>query len=69
MRNIVEYGRERVGGAVVEKRLWKRKQRQQGGRRKAIGTKGRATYTYKVCEAGTQTCSNQATVRFGGGPN
>src|SRR6266700_3693633 len=32
----------------------------------SIGTKGRATYTYKVCEAGTQTCSNEVTVRFGG---
>ena len=31
-----------------------------------IGNKGRATYTYKVCEAGTQTCSNEVTVRFGG---
>ncbi len=31
------------------------------------GNKGRATYIYKVCEAGTQTCSNEATVRFGGG--
>jgi len=30
------------------------------------GNKGRATYTYKVCEAGTQTCSNEVTVRFGG---
>jgi hypothetical protein len=28
------------------------------------GTTGRATFTYKVCEAGTQTCSNDATVRF-----
>jgi serine protease len=32
-----------------------------------IGAKGRRTYTYKVCEAGTQNCSNQVTVRFGGG--
>jgi serine protease len=32
------------------------------------GSKGRATYTYKVCEAGTQTCSNEVTVRFGGRP-
>jgi len=30
----------------------------------AIGGKGHATYTYRVCNAGTQTCSNQATVRF-----
>jgi hypothetical protein len=28
------------------------------------GQKGRATFTYKVCEAGTQNCSNQITVRF-----
>jgi serine protease len=28
------------------------------------GTRGHATYTYKVCEAGTQTCSNQVTVTF-----
>jgi len=33
----------------------------------STGNRGRATYTYKVCEAGTQTCSNDATVRFGGG--
>ena len=31
-----------------------------------IGAKGRRTYTYKVCEAGTQNCSNQVTVKFGG---
>ncbi len=30
------------------------------------GNKGRATYTYKVCEAGIQNCSNEVTVRFGG---
>jgi hypothetical protein len=30
------------------------------------GNKGRATYTYKVCEAGTSTCSNEVTVSFGG---
>ena len=41
MRNVVEYGRERVGGAVVEKRLRKREQRQQRGRRKAIGAERR----------------------------
>jgi serine protease len=29
------------------------------------GSKGRATYTYKVCEASTQTCSNEVTVTFG----
>ena len=28
------------------------------------GNKGRATFTYKVCEAGTTTCSNEVTVRF-----
>ena len=28
------------------------------------GARGHATYTYKVCNAGTQTCSNQATVTF-----
>jgi hypothetical protein len=32
------------------------------------GGRGRATYTYQVCNAGSQTCSNQATVTFGGGP-
>jgi hypothetical protein len=31
-----------------------------------MGAKGRRTYTYKVCEAGTQNCSNQVTVKFGG---
>jgi outer membrane protein assembly factor BamB len=31
------------------------------------GNKGsNARYTYKVCEAGTQTCSNEVTVKFGG---
>ncbi|HVS31373.1 MAG TPA: S8 family serine peptidase [Thermoanaerobaculia bacterium] len=29
-----------------------------------IGLKGSGTYTYKVCEAGTTTCSNEATVTF-----
>jgi len=28
------------------------------------GGRGHATYTYKVCQAGTQTCSNQVTVKF-----
>ena len=28
------------------------------------GGRGDATYTYQVCEAGTQTCSNNATVNF-----
>ena len=31
------------------------------------GGRGPATYTYRVCNAGSQTCSNQATVTFGGG--
>jgi serine protease len=26
--------------------------------------RGHATYTYQVCNAGSQTCSNQATVKF-----
>lgn len=29
-----------------------------------IGKKGGGSYTYKVCEAGTSTCSNEATVTF-----
>jgi hypothetical protein len=29
-----------------------------------IGGSGHGTFTYKVCEAGTQTCSNDATVTF-----
>ena len=28
------------------------------------GDTGRAQYTYRVCEAGTQTCSNDLRVRF-----
>jgi hypothetical protein len=28
------------------------------------GGRGRATYTYRICNAGSQTCSNQATVTF-----
>ena len=31
-----------------------------------IGKRGRGTYTYWVCDAGTQHCSNQVTVKFGG---
>jgi hypothetical protein len=31
-----------------------------------IGARGRGTYTYWVCDAGTQHCSNQVTVKFGG---
>jgi N-acetylneuraminic acid mutarotase len=34
-----------------------------------IGVRGgNARYIYKVCDAGTQNCSNQVTVRFGGPP-
>jgi hypothetical protein len=29
-----------------------------------IGGRGHGSFTYKVCEAGTQTCSNEATVTF-----
>src|SRR5438552_3077519 len=32
-----------------------------------IGVRGKGTYIYKVCQAGTQNCSNEVTVRFGGG--
>jgi hypothetical protein len=32
-----------------------------------IGARGKGTYTYRVCGAGTQNCSSQVTVRFGGG--
>jgi hypothetical protein len=32
-----------------------------------IGARGKGTYTYRVCNAGTQNCSNQVTVRFDGG--
>jgi hypothetical protein len=40
-----------------------------GSSKDFIGVRGgNARYTYKVCEAGTQTCSNQVTVRFGGPP-
>jgi len=30
----------------------------------STGDAGRARYTYQVCEAGTQTCSNEVTVTF-----
>ena len=34
-----------------------------------IGVRGgNARYTYKVCDVGTQNCSNEVTVRFGGPP-
>jgi hypothetical protein len=32
-----------------------------------IGVRGKGTYTYSVCDAGTQDCSNQVMVKFGGG--
>jgi hypothetical protein len=32
-----------------------------------IGARGKGTYTYRVCGAGSQNCSNQVTVKFGGG--
>jgi hypothetical protein len=32
-----------------------------------IGVRGKGTYTYRVCDGGSQNCSNQVTVRFGGG--
>jgi choice-of-anchor B domain-containing protein len=35
----------------------------------STGNRGAATYTYQVCEAGSSTCSNEATVRFGGPPD
>ena len=31
----------------------------------STGTTGQASFTYKVCEAGTGNCSNNATVNFG----
>ncbi len=30
----------------------------------STGDTGRARYTYQVCAAGSQTCSNEATVTF-----
>jgi hypothetical protein len=32
-----------------------------------LNRNGRGTYTYRVCQAGTGNCSNQVTVKFGGG--
>jgi len=29
--------------------------------------RGRESFTYRVCDQGTQNCSNEVTVRFGGG--
>ena len=31
-----------------------------------IGARGKGTYNYRICNAGTQNCSNQVTVKFGG---
>ena len=31
----------------------------------STGTTGQASFMYKVCEAGTQNCSNTVTVNFG----
>jgi hypothetical protein len=33
----------------------------------STGQRGPAMFTYQVCEAGGGNCSNQVTVRFGGG--
>ena len=30
----------------------------------STGDTGRASYKYRVCEAGTETCSNEVTVMF-----
>jgi PKD repeat protein len=35
-----------------------------GSHTDVTGRRGRATYTYWVCERGTSTCSNEATVAF-----
>jgi hypothetical protein len=35
-----------------------------GSHTDSTGDTGRARYTYKVCEAGTQTCSNNVRVTF-----
>jgi len=35
----------------------------------STGQKGNGRFTYKVCEAGTQDCSNLVMVRFGGPPH
>jgi N-acetylneuraminic acid mutarotase len=35
-----------------------------GSHTDSTGDSGRARYTYRLCEAGTQTCSNDVTVRF-----
>jgi hypothetical protein len=33
----------------------------------STGSRGPGTFRYRVCNEGSQTCSNQATVTFGGG--
>jgi hypothetical protein len=30
----------------------------------STGARGHGSFTYKVCQTGTQTCSNNATVNF-----
>jgi hypothetical protein len=35
----------------------------------STGNKSNARHTYKMYAAGTQTCSNEVMVRFGGPPN
>jgi choice-of-anchor B domain-containing protein len=40
-----------------------------GSHTDSTGNRGKATYTYQVCEAGTSACSNEVTVRFGGPPD
>ena len=35
----------------------------------STGKRGKATYKYRVCEAGTSTCSNKVKVQFGGPPH
>jgi hypothetical protein len=32
-----------------------------------IGARGKGTYIYRFCNAGTQNCSSQVPVKFGGG--
>lgn len=34
----------------------------------STGNRGRKTYTYQICEAGTSVCSDEETVQFGGRP-
>ncbi|MPZ52014.1 MAG: hypothetical protein GEU79_04650, partial [Acidimicrobiia bacterium] len=43
-------------------------ERNDGAHTDNTGRSERATYVYQVCEAGTDDCSNEATVRFGGPP-